>query len=267
MEFAFYISKEELLSSLDNNATRIYYGCEFCERLIPNLSSVERVLEFCRERNLAFSFVTPYCTDKGLSKLKEIFTVLENQKNSPSIEVIINDWGVVRLLKNEFPSLSPVLGRLMTKVKRGPRLLPILGYIPKKTREYYCSTNLDVEAYKRVLKEFNIERVELDNIYQGYFTKSIPRDLRVSLYMPFSFVSTTRFCLTAGCEDEENFERVGIIECKRECENYTFILRSKGMPVPLIRKGNSIFSKNATPPYILNNGLIDRVVLQPEIPN
>lgn len=262
MEFAFYISREELLTAVDKNSTHIYFGCEFCEKLLPSPKSAERAVKFCRERNLGFSLVTPYVTDEGIANLREIFSLLADKT-----EIIVNDWGVIRVLRGEFPLLVPVFGRLMTKVKRGPRLMPILDVIPADTKKYYRSTNLNIDWYRRILKGYGIERVEIDNIFQGYDSEGICGDFKISLYMPFSFVSTTRFCLTAGCEDEEKLEKVGIENCSKECQNYTFILRSKGMPVPLIRKGNTIFSKNDTPPSLLNSGIIDRIVLQPEIPN
>ncbi len=267
MEFAFYVSREELLSAVDANSSRIYFGCEFCEKLIPSPEEVERALDFCRERNLGFSLVTPYCTDKGISKLKEIFTILSKEEKVFRREVVANDWGTISVLGRDYPSLSPVFGRLMTKIKRGPRLMPIIDVIPGDVKEYYRSTNLDLDWYVKSLKSLGIGRIELDNVFQGYNHESISRDFKVSLYMPFSFVSTTRFCLAAGCEDAEGAERVGIRECRRECQNYTFILRSKGMPVPLIRKGNTIFSKNDTPPPLLASGIVDRIILQPEIPN
>ena len=49
MEFVFYISREELLLRVDKNSTHIYFGCEFCEKLIPSPESVERAVKFYSE--------------------------------------------------------------------------------------------------------------------------------------------------------------------------------------------------------------------------
>jgi len=61
---------------------------------------------------------------------------------------------------------------------------------------------------------------------------------------------------------------VGIFPCKRECQEYSFYLSHPVMPVPLIRKGNTIFFKNESIPGddAMGKACIDRLVIEPEIP-
>jgi len=264
MEFCFYISKTDLLSKFDESCNRIYFGAEFCERLIPEVQDIEKVKEFTLLRGLEFSLMTPYCTDNGIEKLKKLFTFIA--ANFDRAEVIVNDWGVLNVLKENFPTLTPVLGRLMTKMKRDPRLIPLLPVINQGSRDYYSSTNLNLPWYRKFLHLQGIRRVELDNPYQKIISENLPKDLSISLYMPFAYISTTRFCLAAGCEKEENEFKAGITPCSKECDNYTFLLQSPGMPVPLIRRGNTIFMKKDSVPDNLSECSIDRIVLQPEIP-
>ena len=49
-------------------------------------------------------------------------------------EVVVNDWGVLRLVRREFPGLRPVLGRLMNKMMRDPRVAPFYSGGPDDAR-------------------------------------------------------------------------------------------------------------------------------------
>ena len=85
-------------------------------------------------------------------------------------------------------------------------------------------------------------------------------------FLPFVFVSTTRFCLTAQCDNPDSIECVGVIPCGRECQKYTFNLFNPVMTVPLVRKGNTLFLVNQQIPDLVSQAQVDRVVVQPEIP-
>ncbi len=62
--------------------------------------------------------MTPFVTNRGLEQLEELLPVLA--QTLPDAEVVVNDWGVLQLLRSEYPELKPVLGRLLNKSKRGP---------------------------------------------------------------------------------------------------------------------------------------------------
>jgi hypothetical protein len=108
--------------------------------------------------------------------------------------------------------------------------------------------------------------VELDNLLQGIDLDGTDNGIHTSLYLPFAFISTTRFCLTANCEDETKKEYVGVFPCNKECQRYTFTLANPVMTVPLVRKGNTIFFMNDTLPDAVTKRQVDRIVIEPEIP-
>jgi len=56
----------------------------------------------------------------------------------------------------------------------------------------------------------------------------IGSSLHLSLYIPFVYVTTTRFCLSASCDKPEEKGMVGILPCKKECQQYTLLLRTDG---------------------------------------
>lgn len=261
MEHAAFISKTERLQYIDGIYSRLYYGNEFCQHLIPSLDEIKRVLDFTRMRSLAFTLVTPFVTNEGLHALRPLLSYL--QKHIVSLEVVINDWGVLRMAKEQFPSLSLVLGRLLTKQKRGPRLLRVMRRVPSEMIEHFKASNIDVPIVVEFLRQKGIERVELDNLLQGI---SRGKDvLPASLYVPYVFVTTTRYCISAFCERQDHFSR-DIVACRKECRKYAFDLTNRNMPVRLMLKGNTQFFKNETLPDGLEALHIDRIVHEPEIP-
>jgi hypothetical protein len=262
MEQAIFVSKVENLSYYDNRFSRLYFGNEFCEHLIPSVEDLEQVLDFVLESNLDFTFVTSYITDKGLRRLEILLEKV--MENKPGSEVVFNDYGVLRILNSRYRELEPVMGRLLNKMKRGPRLMTVIDKLPQSTVEYFRSSNLTIPILCEFLTENRVRRVELDNVLQGI---DLTLDsLEVSLYVPFVYVTTTRFCLVNSCDVPERKEMIGIFPCKKECQKYTFYLRNPIMPVTLIRKGNTIFFKNETLPEIMEEKGITRLVIEPEIP-
>ncbi len=264
MEQVLYISKPGNLKYFRKDFTRLYFGQEFCQRLIPTMEQLEEVLLFSEKENLHFTFVTPYVTNQGLQRLEELIGFLAEKKKDA--EIVFNDWGVFQFIREEFGSLVPVMGRLLNKSKRGPRIMNILDKVPDETRDFYRGSNLDVPAVGRFLKQQGIYRVEFDNLLQGLSLENADREIHKSIYMPFVFVSTTRFCLSSSCDSTGMTDYVGITDCKRECQKYTFDLDNPAMGLPLFRKGNTVFFLNEKTPEKVLNSSVDRVVIEPEIP-
>ncbi len=257
-----FISKRGNLKYLTEDFKRLYFGDEFCDRLLPGRDDLCGVMDHVQNRGLEFTFVTPYVTEAGLEKLEELFPLLPEKT-----EVVINDWGVLRVMKRRFPGLVPVLGRLLTKVKRGPRIVSFLDRLPEEAVKHLRKTNLGVPVYQKFLSDNNIKRVELDNPFQGIDLSDVPEGLRLSLHVPFAYVTTTRFCLVANCDRPERKGFIGVFPCNRECRRYTFYLDNKAMTTTLIRRGNTLFYKNTSIPAELENSGIDRLIVAPEIPH
>jgi len=264
MEQALYITRIQQLEYLREGFARIYFGAEFCERLIPSPDELSQVAAFVQEQGLALTLMTPYVTDPGLDRLVRLFDAA--RETGMPIEVVFNDWGVLDLLEKEYSEFVPIMGRLLNKTKRGPRIINIIDKMPGTCRKYYESSVLSVGAACGFLKNHQVYRVECDNQLQGLNLENTDSEIMKSLYIPYVFVSTTRFCLTAGCDDPERTDYVGVDTCSRQCRDYMFQLDSQVMRVPLLRKGNAMFYVNETIPDTLAGGYYDRIVVQPEIP-
>ncbi len=261
-EKALFISKTGNLKYLTDDFHRLYFGDEFCERLLPTGPELEEALEQAGRRGLPFTFVTPYVTEAGLGQVATLIKLLPD-----ATEVVFNDWGVFSLLHSRFPALVPVLGRLLTKIKRGPRIAEFLDKLPRQAVEHLRKTNLGVPVYQKFLFEHNIMRAELDNPMQGLDLSDVPPQLHLSLYIPFTYITTTRFCLIANCDVPEKKGFIGVFPCQKQCRKYTFYLDNAVMTTHLIRRGNTVFYKNTNIPDELKDSDIDRVVIEPEVPH
>lgn len=275
MEKAIFVSKIKHLKYVNETFTRLYFGNEFCERLLPSAYELKKVLKFVYKKSIAFTFVTPYVTNKGLLNLDKLFSAISNQSNqfenkskSPSknqSEIVINDWGVLELIKEKKPANSElVLGRLLTKMKRGPRILNFK--CNKITETHFKRSNIELPIFQKFLIENDIKRVELDNLLQGIdfdFSKNV---LKASLYYPYLYVATTRRCITNSCDLLSAINKIGIFPCNKECQKYTLRLKHEYMPKTILLKGNTQFIKNQNIPEGLGERGINRLIYQPKIP-
>jgi len=259
MEKALFISKVENLKYYNPEYERVYFGNEFCERLIPDKTQIKKVLDFVKEKKVNFTFVTPYVTDESVSKLKNLFHYLS--KADKNIEIVINSYGTLSLV-NQF-GLTPVFGRLLVKQKKGPRILNIAKYLPILALRRFKQTNI-TSVVETFLEKNKVKRIELDNALQGIDISF--KKLKASIYYPYVYVTTSRFCMTNLCEKSKERNLLGIFSCLKECQKYTFELRNKHMPKTLILKGNTQFFRNDALPRGLEEKNIDRLVYQPEIP-
>lgn len=266
MEKAVFISKTTHLAKATKEYERLYFGNEFCQNLIPGEQELGAALGAARKNGQKFTLVTPYVTDEGLERLKPLLDTLSEQKEN--VEAVVNDWGVLRLINKKHRTIEPVLGRLLNKMKRGPRILKIMDKIPKSALSYFQKSNITVAEYRKFLNKQGIKRLEFDNLLQGIDLDLNYKDspMRGSLYMPYAYVTTTRLCLTNGCDRIGETDRVGIFPCGKECQKYTFKLTHKDMPAEILLKGNTQFFKNEKTPEGLEEKGIDRIVWQPEIP-
>ncbi|MCK5014798.1 MAG: hypothetical protein KAS66_13375 [Candidatus Omnitrophica bacterium] len=262
IEKAIFISSLEDFRYVTKDYTRLYFGVEFCERLIPSVKQLNNALSFSQENKLDFTFMTPFVTDKGIARLEPLFDYLDNQVVQKA-EIIINDWGVLNLLNKRKWNGLLALGRLLTKQKRGPRIMNIRDKLPERALEHFKQSNIDVPILSEFLIEKGIQRVELDNLLQGISRPDAI--LKGSLYFPYAYVTVTRYCLSSFSRNKSVNLR-SISPCDKECLKHNFKLHHKSMPVDLLLRGNAQFFKNNKLPEDLDALNIDRLVFEPKIP-
>lgn len=278
MEKAIHITKVKNLKYLKKGEyQRIYWGSEFCQNLIPNLTDTEKILKFAQKNSIRFSFVSPFVTEYGLKKLKRIFSWLKKAK----CEIVVNDWGILWHLHSGFSNyFEIVLGRLLVRQQRNPAMIRIVKKQPpfairskdgkisiithKPPSEQYQTgmktSCVNSPSFQVLASKFGIKRVELNNLIQGLNLEGIK--LKKSLYTPYVHISTTRFCPM-----ESRFQKIFRINvCHKECQEYYDILRNKGVPKVIYKRGSTTFYKNFLDIKKITKSGIDRIVFQPEIP-
>ncbi len=261
MEKAVFIAKTGDLKYVTEEYSRIYFGNEFCQNLIPSVQEMAYILDTVSKKRMDFTLATPFVTNEGMARLIPLIEYISNRLAAS--EIVINDWGLLRWLNRRYPHLKLSLGRLLTKQKRGPRILNLMHRVPAGMVRHFSQSNADVPILTNFLISKGVTRIELDNLLQG-IVRNNP-EIKGSLYIPFAYVTTTRFCLINDYRNRHRRPR-GVFVCKRECRDYLLRLRHKKMPVELLLKGNTQFFKNERLPDNLEKLNIDRLVYQPIIP-
>lgn len=237
---------------------RIYVGHEFCELLIPEEGDLLKILEGI-DPALPMTLVTPYVTEKGLAKIEILVKRFLHESGGPFDEVVFNDWGVFRMLKQY--GGKRVLGRLLVRQLRDPRIIAIKGRDPEAVPGLEdLSIN---DAFLQFLQEQGIEHIELDTVPENL--QRLQERVRISLYRPFTYVTTTRMCPVANLATR----RLGVSlvpeRCGFECMENTFSLEDKLMGRTLFLSGNTIFFRNPATEDTTSFQGPDRIVHQ-ELP-
>ena len=259
MEKALFISRFADLKLLGNGYSRVYFGNEFCEGLIPGTEEIKDMLDFTAGERLKLTFVTCYCTDRGIKKIENAFELLSAYKDIDALdpEVVFNDFGVLMAMRRH--RLKPVMGRLLTRQSRDPRIRDFAKEYPLKKWMHLKEYAVADQYCEDFFKQQNIERIEIDNLLQGiHISARHGTGPKVSLYFPFGYVTTGRSCPLTGREYP--------LSCQKPCLAYPVPrLSYNSMPVPLYFKGNTVFFRNNRLPQLSDYKMIDRLIWQPAL--
>lgn len=274
MEKVLFINSPKQLNRL-KNFDRIYYGSEFCQNLIPSLGNLKTIFSAIKRKKI--TLLTPYVTSYGLERLKPLFQYLNRQNNQT--EVVFNDWGVFKLIKEDYRNINPILGRLLTKQRRDPRIYNILlnkqktrHIFDKKTKktfilipqetplslyEHFRGSVINVPIFQEFLLDSNIKRIEIDNLIWDMKTE-VNQRIRISIHLPYAYVTTTRLC---------GLINLAHTTCKTGCQKHYFFLKNSSSPLPFYICGNTIFYKSKIPKeqYLKRKG-VDRIIYYLDAP-
>jgi hypothetical protein len=252
----------------DVEFTRFAYGTEFCENLLPSQEALREVTRSGRP----LTFLTPYVSDRGIATLRELFALLNDA------EVVFNDWGVLRLLRTEFPRLTPVQGRLLNKNLRDPRVTSIYADnpAPDSSLRVLQRSNLDNTSYLALLHRYGVRSVELDHLPQGTDTSFAANGVQISIYLPFGFISTSRVCMAAGLHYHARDKFQPGAACRHECQTHQLEYTYSNSPFQnrdqkFLLKGNTYFYRHTDAMLAAlaaqqAQGRIARLIYQPSLP-
>jgi len=225
---------------------RVYFGSEFCPLMIPRIEEVVEVLSLCEAYGRQFTLITPYLDEISVDRVGKLLDFLDNKSIYP--EILIGDWGMLNYIPEKFANRFPlILGRILAKQKTGPRIQMINDVLPS-AYESSMKTHVDIPAFTDFLRSRGVVRVELDIPLQGLDIE-MPADFGISLYYPYTYISTTRRC---------PIKETG----KCDCNEYFFRLSSVNMPVDIYALGNTVFFKHERFPQLRENISYNRIVYQ-----
>jgi len=264
----------------EGHFSRLYFGQELCEYLIPDVGAVEKAFYHARQLGWQFTYVTGAVTELALGQVKVNLQRLAAL--AAETEVVVNDWGVLAVIARDFPSLRPVLGRLLVKQMRLARFSARSQPPPTNRAEIdtpakeiqgqqisaLAGLSLGIPAYRAELARLGVARVDLDIAPQGVTLPPDTWGLKVGCYFPWSYVSGGRNCLTASVADPERQHVVLDKPCPGPCRKLNRSSLQPYRPDAIVQRGNSVFVFHAdrANPYLDGNYPIDRVVFEPYIP-
>ena len=227
---------------LDGHA---YAGAELCEALLPTPSALVATCRASLESSGAFTFATPPVGDRALTRVRALLEALAAE--GADVEVVVNDWGVLGLVREQRGRFTPTLGRLMNKMLRDPRVtrrLDPAGFTGEALRVLRQSS-LTVGAYAALLRSWGVVWVELDNLYQGIDIDFDALGLRPSVHLPFGCVTTGPACFFAGTYQPKHTKFANDTPCRRECQTYVAKMIDRHAGTELLACGNSVFYRQA----------------------
>ena len=253
-----FIEKHKLMYK---NISRIYVGNEFCHNLFPSKRMLIDIIKKANNEGLEVTICFTYVRECYIDKIKSIINEIYNwcNENNKKIEIVINDWGMLKVVENKQDYLTLCLGVLLNKRKKDPRYIYKNGY--NENKALIGDNSLNSKIFSEFLKDNNINRFEYEscgyklNIAKGNHT----------LHMPFYVTNTSQYCtLYAKCTRMNRGRQKLVMGCPMYCKDYIF---SYPKHLKMVGKYNSQFSFDDTLLHdskkleqYINEG-IDRILL------
>lgn len=284
--------------------TRLHFGVEFCEHLLPSGEDLDAAAEVAEARGWALTLMTPYGTDR----LVDAVCALVDRGHRP-LEVVVNDWGVLRRLRDTGVTLT--VGRGLNRMIRDPRVPDVgpehLGgdQPPASWRESSAGSS----TFRALLEQLGVKRVETDVPLHGPPPPPPADALKTTLHLPWGMVASGRICLVNALGKPPSVRLTAPMACNAPCRKYTIELRApwsrrdEGDALPTVKAGEILplsrllnrrrtelppaeedpaprfFQKGNTHFYKLDSAAVtrawawaeaapgvDRVVLEPDLP-
>lgn len=242
----------------DRALDRIHFGNEFCERLLPHRPQLERVVDWSVEQGLGVTLLTPMLADRGIDLLPRLLERLPEQS-----EVVVNDWGVLRLLREQFPRLCPVAGRQMGKMIKDPRL-------PSAEWASAIPPGMQSSLYPKLMRRFGIESAETDIRPFAEPADLQPNGLRLSVHLPYGYTLKGRICKPGSLSLDKQQKFMPGHSCQKECLVYFSRMQRTGCQspheLPSFLRGNTVFYRHGEEQQrvlaeALQQGWVNRLVL------
>lgn len=254
IERVVYIKNISDLKFWNKKFERIYFGNEFCENLIPSSKELNIALDFSRKRKVSFSLLTCQVNDYFLKKIIKNISLLGTKD-----EIILNDWGIFNIIRKGFKKLLPncILGKFLNNN---------INLTEKTSRTFLKRWGFAAPSLERL--EIEIRSLNYCRHFDFISIKNIFGGLKASIYYPYSYFATSRFCPMAYRDKiTKPMAYINKFPCERECQKYTVFANPPVKNIKAILKGNTWFTKTSAS-FFLNKKIpwVRRLVYMPTIP-
>ena len=240
---------------------RIYIGNEFCHNLLPDIITLKRIMDKANSENLNITLCFTYMRDCYIERSERLLESVYKwcKDNKKPLEIVINDWGMLKLLENKRDFFQISLGVLLNKRKKDPRYTYKNGY--EENIALISDNSLNISDFNEFLKSKGISRYEYESC--GY--KVHIAEGNHSMHLPFYVTNTSQYCtLHAMCTQLDRGKQKLVMGCEMYCKDYVFAYPKH---LKMVGRYNSLFAFDDTllkdegklSEYIKNG--IDRIVL------
>lgn len=263
----------------------IYYGSDNCEYLVPTKFEIEKAIEkfitfnkvFPPHKVRSFTLVTPYVWDKMLDRLEKWLAYLNDLKIKNPIEIVVNDYGVLRLLNKKYTNLKPIFWRVIHKILKTPLIdtfwyeahpaweliknkseqekLRLRDEIVKWQIRFYNSSEVSLDIYRNFLQKYSVDRVALDFMEkrEKLFDNSRFWYIWVDLYYPWALIFTWRLCDTSAIENPSRWMYATDDICPRTCNRYDINYKIKTVGYKMIQRWNAGYRSEINLDFLKEN--------------
>jgi hypothetical protein len=233
------------------SAKRIYIGDEFCPHRLPHVNELKFFFDFARKTQSSLTLLTPFFTDEELEKYGAVFDYLE--RCPVEIQVVANDLGFLRYIKDRYPSLPMAVGRLLNRGFKDPRLpdKTMHQQVSEEQRSLLTDCTFLQPEFQGLMKGLGIERVERDLLpYDKGDAFGIP-EMDTSVYFPYGYFTTGRVCWVSSFNRLASRKFVPGKDCTQPCNDLTFLSRDNESPFRIVQNGNTFFYRYTLPQLFL----------------
>lgn len=242
--------------------THLYLGSELCEHLLPEREMLAAAGSLAADRGLSLALLTPIASPAVIRELDEALL----PQLPDGTEVIVNDWGVARLLAERFPRLAAIAGRLLARMVKDPRL-PGAEWAP------HCQHGLRSPWLHMLLERLGIRRLELDVPLHAAVDDFARLPLPVGVHLPFFVVAKGRLCRVGSTALKGSERFAPGRRCKQECLHLSATMtRPSGADrYETLQLGNALLARHSTSMVdavagAVKAGHVTRLVIQGEPP-
>ena len=253
----FHLEEHALFAS---GFQRVYIGNEFCPALFPDRGTRARIFQRLGDNPQPVTFCLSYLTEDRVGLVDALLEELAAwcEATRTRCEVVLNDWGTLHMLASFRDHLVPVLGRLLNKRKKDPRVAWWRGY--RQHAEMLAENSLNCAGFRNFLRDYGVRRFEFEECGR---LCSVPPGNH-SLHVPFFQVTTSTACRVCArpWEQREGDSALASISASQCPDTYRLYPKHLNM----IGKGNTVYGFCDGPlrdPTVLKNHMargIDRLV-------